>query len=97
MFRRIQRKVRDKYGVNPALFATIGWDAVKIVAHAVEIAKSDDPKKIRDGIENIKGFHLSTGEMNMSPSDHCGRSFKDIGIVAAKNGKWVGLPWVPRE
>jgi hypothetical protein len=54
-------------------------------------------EKIRDALENIKAFHEAMGEVNVSPTDHSGRSIKDTGIVVGKGGKWVGLPWIPRE
>lgn len=88
---------RGKYGIDPTLFAIIGWDYVKLFAHAIEMAKSDDPKMIRDALENTKGFRTAAGEVNMSRTDHHGRSAKDMGIVIAKGGKWIGFPWTLRE
>ena len=36
-------------------------------------------ERIRDALENIRGFQGAMDEVNMSPTDHCGRSIKDIG------------------
>ena len=87
---------KKKYGSEPTLFSVIGWDSLKLYEHAIKTAKTDDPKKVRDALENIKGFLTAAGEVNMSQSDHSGRVVKDIGVVVAKDNKWVGLTWRPK-
>lgn len=95
--RYMSKLYKEKYGTDPTLFSITGWDIIKIFAHAMEMAKSDDPKKIRDAIENIKGLRLAMGEANMSPVNHAAYSIKDVGVVVAKGGRWVGLNWFPKE
>jgi branched-chain amino acid transport system substrate-binding protein len=51
------------------------------------MAKSKDPEKIRDALENIKNFPGAVGTYNMSPQNHMGLTYKDIHIVTIVDGK----------
>jgi branched-chain amino acid transport system substrate-binding protein len=95
--RYMSKLYKEKYGTDPTLFSITGWDIIKIFAHAMEMAKSDDPKKIRDALENVRGLRLAMGEANFSPVNHGAYSIKDVGVVIAKQGRWVGLNWFPKE
>lgn len=64
------------------------WDAIMIVANAMKKAGTD-PKKLRDAIEQTKGYVGVSGIYNLSPEDHNGLDVDSMIIVEVKNGKFV--------
>lgn len=63
------------------------WDAFMIVANAINKA-GVDPEKIREAIENTKGYIGVSGIYNMSEEDHCGLGVDSLVMVTVENGKW---------
>jgi branched-chain amino acid transport system substrate-binding protein len=82
---------RAKYNKDPNHFTALGYDAVLLFVKAIEVAKSKDPEKIRDALENIKNFPGAVGTYNMSPQDHMGLTYKDIKIVRIVDGKPMAI------
>lgn len=56
---------------------------------AVERANSTEPAKIRDQIENTKGFIGTAGIFNMTPTDHMGLDLSAFKMLEVKGGDWV--------
>ncbi len=64
------------------------WDAIYIVANAMRKAGTN-PDKLRDAIENTKGYVGVSGIYNITPEDHNGLGTDSMIIVKIVNGKWV--------
>jgi branched-chain amino acid transport system substrate-binding protein len=64
------------------------WDAIMIVADAMKKAGTD-PGKLRDAIEQTKGYVGVSGIYNITPEDHNGLGEDSMIIVQVKNGKFV--------
>jgi branched-chain amino acid transport system substrate-binding protein len=64
------------------------WDAIYIVTNAMKKAGTD-PKKLRDAIENTKGYVGVSGIYNITPKDHNGLGEDSMVIVQVKDGKFV--------
>lgn len=69
-------------------FGGHAWDAMNLAVSALR-AVGPDPAKIRDHIENTKGFVGMHGIFNMTPQDHNGLSKDDLEMVVVKDGKWA--------
>ncbi|MCE5244239.1 MAG: ABC transporter substrate-binding protein [Syntrophobacteraceae bacterium] len=69
-------------------FAGHAWDSLQLAVAALK-AVGPDPEKIREHIENTKGFVGQHGIFNFSPTDHNGLSKDDIEMVVVKDGKWA--------
>ncbi len=82
---------QEKYGEPANYYAGQQADAVALTAEALRISKSDDPVKLRDAIESIKGFPGCNGVYNMSPADHQGTALEDMILLTIKDGKWRAL------
>jgi branched-chain amino acid transport system substrate-binding protein len=82
---------QEKYGEPANYYAGQQADAVALIAEALRISKSDDPVKLRDAIESIKGFPGCNGVYNMSPTDHQGNALEDMILLTIKDGKWQAL------
>jgi branched-chain amino acid transport system substrate-binding protein len=66
-------------------------DAFLIWADAVKRAGSFDKAKVRDAIEQTKGFVGTGGVVNMSASDHLGLDISAFKMYEIKKGKWSVL------
>ncbi len=76
------------YNTPPAQFAYNTYDAIQLFTAAIKKAGSD-PAKIRDAVEQTKGFVSVDGTFNYSPTDHTGLSQEDIWISLVTNGALV--------
>lgn len=70
-------------------FGGHAFDALFILKAAVERANSTEPAKIRDQIENTKGFIGTAGIFNMTPTDHMGLDLSAFKMLEVKGGDWV--------
>lgn len=57
-------KFKAKYGSDPDSFATLGYDATKLLLKAIENANSSDPAKIREALQAIKDFPVVSGNVS---------------------------------
>jgi branched-chain amino acid transport system substrate-binding protein len=64
------------------------WDAIYIVTNAMKQAGTD-PKKLRDAIEQTKGYVGVSGIYNITPEDHNGLGVDSMVIVEVKDGKFA--------
>ncbi len=78
---------RKKFNREPGTMVAYGADAAFIVVNAIKKV-GPDRAKIRDAIENTRGYVGLSGIYNMSPKDHNGLSMKDIVMIKATNGGW---------
>jgi branched-chain amino acid transport system substrate-binding protein len=72
-------------------FGGHAWDSMHLAMAALK-AVGPDPAKIRDFLENTKGFTGMHGVFNFSPQDHNGLSKDDLEMVVVKNGDWALAP-----
>jgi branched-chain amino acid transport system substrate-binding protein len=64
------------------------WDAIMIVADALKKAGTD-PAKLRDAIEQTKGYVGVSGVYNLTPEDHNGLDVDSMVVVEVKDGKFI--------
>ncbi len=78
-----------KYKEDVSTFGGHAYDALMIVVEGVRKAGSPDSEKVRDAIENLKGFVGTAGIFNFSPTDHTGLGLDAFEMMTVKNGKFV--------
>lgn len=78
---------REKFKHEPGTMVAYGADAAFIVVDAIKKAGADRAK-IRDAIENTKGYVGISGVYNISAGDHNGLSMDDIVMIQATGGGW---------
>ena len=83
-----------KYGARN-FFASLGWNALKIVEAAVpkalKVAKPGTEKfrvALRDAIEGTKGLKGAGTVVTMTKSDHSGINQLGMCVLKVENGKW---------
>lgn len=78
---------KKKFNREPGTMVAYGADAAFIVVNAIKKV-GPDRAKIRDAIENTKGYVGLSGIYNISPEDHNGLSMEDIVMIKATKGGW---------
>jgi len=83
--REFIKNFRKKYGVDPEYYAPIGYDAVKILALAIEKG-GFKPEQIKNALYQIKDFPGLSGTTSF---DENGDVVKPVILKMVKNGKFV--------
>jgi len=82
------KKYSEKYNETLSSFGGHAWDALNLVAGALQ-AVGDDKAKIRDQIESNKMFVGQHGVFHFSPEDHNGLNKDAFNMVIVKDGDWA--------
>lgn len=82
------KSFEERFKEPVSSFGGHAWDSMHLAMDALK-AVGPDPAKIRDHIENTKGFVGMHGIFNMSTQDHNGLSKDDLEMVVVKDGKWA--------
>jgi len=77
-----------RFKEDVSTFGGHGWDALMILAKAIEEAGLDKAK-VRDAIENMKGFVGTGGVFNFSAEDHNGLGLDAFEMMTVKDGKFA--------
>lgn len=70
-------------------FGGHAYDGLFILVDAMKRANGTDPKKVRDEIENTKGFVGTGGIVTMSPTDHLGLDLTAFRMLEVRGGDWA--------
>ncbi|WP_157928913.1 ABC transporter substrate-binding protein [Pararhizobium haloflavum] len=86
---------QEEYGIEPEnAFAPLGYDAMMLVADAIERAGSVEPAAIRDALAETNGFKAVTGEISYTRDSMVPP--KPVSIISVQNGEFeVEEIWTP--
>jgi branched-chain amino acid transport system substrate-binding protein len=77
-----------EYGRPPQqTFSALGYDALLVLADAINRAGSTDPAAIQKALEATRHFHGVTGTISFTPQAHV--PLKSVTIIAIKNGAFT--------
>lgn len=79
-------KYKTKYNAVPDALATLAYDAANLFFNAATTAASDDTAKIKDALQNTKGFKAVSGTISI---DKDGNPVKSAVVIQVKGGKNV--------
>lgn len=82
-----KKQYEAKYG-PVSTFGGHAYDGLMIAAAAMERADGADKAKVRDEIENTRGFIGTSGVFNMNPTDHMGLNLDAFKMVEIHHGAW---------
>ena len=85
-----KKAYETRYKEDVSTFGGHAWDALAILARAVELAGTDRAKA-RAAVEGLKGFVGTGGVFSFSPADHNGLDIDAFELVTVKNGRFVPL------
>lgn len=83
-----KKDYESKYGEDVSTFGGHAYDAFHILCRAIKEV-GPNREKVRDAIENMKGFVGTGGVFNFSPTDHNGLSIDAFAMLTVKNGKFA--------
>ena len=78
----------SKFKEPVSTFGGHAYDSFKILCRAIETVGTDR-EKVRDAIENLKGFPGTGGVFNFSAADHNGLDIDAFAMWTVKDGKFV--------
>jgi branched-chain amino acid transport system substrate-binding protein len=84
--REFTKRYRERYGIYPDNFASWAYDALRILALAMNNAKSTEPEAVRKAILAIKGYHGLEGTYQF---DTRGDGLHGYNVVRNEGGKVV--------
>jgi branched-chain amino acid transport system substrate-binding protein len=82
------KSYKDRYKIDPSTFGGYALDALNLSLDAIKRAGGTDKEKVRNALEQTKGFVATTGVFNMSATDHMGLDLSAFRMVEVKNGDW---------
>jgi branched-chain amino acid transport system substrate-binding protein len=85
---KYKKDYESKYHEDVSTFGGHAYDALTLVVDALKAAGANKAK-IRDYIENKKGFVGTAGVFNFSPQDHLGLDKTAFVMYTVKDGKFV--------
>lgn len=80
-----------QYKDEPSTFGGYALDALMLGVQAIKTADGTDKEAVRNALEKTKGFMGTTGQFNMSATDHMGLNLSAFRMVEVKDGGWVLL------
>lgn len=83
---------QQRTGQPVSTFGGHAYDGLMLLVEAIKKANSTDPRKIRDALEQTRGFMGTAGVVNMSPTDHMGLDLTAFRMLEIRNGDWVLVP-----
>ena len=84
-----EKAYKDRYKQDVSTFGGHAIDGLMIAVNAIKRAKSTDKAKVRDAIEQTKGFIGTGGIVNMSATDHMGLDLSAFRMLEIRNGTWT--------
>jgi branched-chain amino acid transport system substrate-binding protein len=91
LLEKYKGQYESKYKEDVSTFGGHAYDAFTILAEAIKRAGSTDKEKVRQAIENLRGFAGTAGIFNFSAADHNGLDMSSFEMLTVKNGKFVLL------
>lgn len=80
-----------QYKDEPSTFGGYALDALSLGVQAIKTAGGTDKEAVRNALEKTQGFMGTTGQFNMSATDHMGLNLSAFRMVEVKDGGWVLL------
>jgi branched-chain amino acid transport system substrate-binding protein len=84
-----KKEYESMFKEDVSTFGGHAYDAYTLLINAIKKAGSLDKYKIRDAVENTKGFAGTAGIFNFSPTEHNGLTMDSFEMLTVKDGKFV--------
>jgi branched-chain amino acid transport system substrate-binding protein len=84
-----KKDYESRYQEPVSTFGGHAYDSLMVVVEALKKAGTPDRDKVRDAIENLKGFVGTAGVFNFSPTDHTGLGLDAFEMLTVKDGKFT--------
>ncbi|HET7786021.1 MAG TPA: ABC transporter substrate-binding protein [Myxococcales bacterium] len=79
---------KEHYKADVSSFGGHAYDGLMLAVDAIKRAGSTDKAKVRDALEQTRGYMGTGGLVNMSPTDHMGLDLTAFRMLEVENGAW---------
>ena len=84
-----EKTFKDRFKQEVSTFGGHAYDGLMIAVNAIKRAGTTDKAKVRDAIEQTRGFIGTGGAFNMSATDHMGLDLSAFRMLEIRNGDWT--------
>ena len=83
-----KKEYEERFKQEVSTFGGHAYDGLMLVVEAMKRAKSTDKAKVRDALEQAKGYVGTGGVVNMSSTDHMGLDLSAFRMLEVRKGDW---------
>jgi branched-chain amino acid transport system substrate-binding protein len=84
-----KRAYEARFKQDVSTFGGHAYDGLMLAVEAMKKAGSADKAKVRDALEQIRGYMGTAGVVNMSPRDHMGLDLTAFRMLEVRKGDWA--------
>jgi branched-chain amino acid transport system substrate-binding protein len=84
-----KRAYEARFKQDVSTFGGHAYDGLMLAVEAMKKAGSTDKAKVRDALEQIRGYMGTAGVVNMSPRDHMGLDLTAFRMLEVRKGDWA--------
>ncbi|MEX1074160.1 MAG: ABC transporter substrate-binding protein, partial [Burkholderiales bacterium] len=84
-----KRAYEARFKSDVSTFGGHAYDGLMLAVEAMKRAGSTDKAKVRDALEQIRGYMGTAGVVNMSPQDHMGLDLTAFRMLEVRKGDWA--------
>jgi branched-chain amino acid transport system substrate-binding protein len=84
-----KRSYEARFKQDVSTFGGHAYDGLMLAVEAMKRAGSADKAKVRDALEQIRGYMGTAGVVNMSPQDHMGLDLTAFRMLEVRKGDWA--------
>ncbi len=84
-----RREYEARFKSDVSTFGGHAYDGLMLAVEAIKKAGSTDKAKVRDALENIKGYVGTGGIVNLSATDHLGLDLSAFRMLEIRKGDWT--------
>jgi branched-chain amino acid transport system substrate-binding protein len=83
-----KKEYEERFKQEVSTFGGHAYDGLMLVVEAMKRARSTDKAKVRDALEQAKGYVGTGGVVNMSSTDHMGLDLSAFRMLEVRKGDW---------
>jgi len=86
---RYRSEYEARFKSDVSTFGGHAYDGLMLAVEAMKKAGSADKARVRDALENVKGYIGTGGIVNMSATDHMGLDLSAFRMLEIRKGDWT--------
>jgi branched-chain amino acid transport system substrate-binding protein len=83
-----KQEYEKRFNQEVSTFGGHAYDGLMLYVEAVKGAGTTDKAKVRDALENVRGYMGTAGVVNMSAQDHMGLDLTAFRMLEVRKGDW---------
>ena len=83
------RDYQARFKSDVSTFGGHAYDGLMLAVEAIRKAGTTEKSRVRDALENLKGYVGTGGIVNLSPTDHMGLDLSAFRMLEIRKGDWT--------